>query len=43
MVTAHGRSPEKTVSSHVSNVLNKLGFSSRAQIAGWFSALSASD
>jgi predicted ATPase/DNA-binding CsgD family transcriptional regulator len=26
---------EKTVASHVSNILNKLGFSSRAQIAGW--------
>ena len=34
---------EKTVASHVSNILDKLGFSSRAQIAGWFSALSASD
>jgi DNA-binding NarL/FixJ family response regulator len=26
---------EKTVASHVSDILNKLGFSSRAQIAGW--------
>src|SRR2546421_732733 len=26
---------EKTVASHVSNILSKLGFSSRAQIAGW--------
>jgi len=26
---------EKTVASHVSNILNKLGISSRAQIAGW--------
>jgi len=26
---------EKTVASHVSNILNKLGFSSRSQIAGW--------
>ncbi len=26
---------ERTVASHVSNILNKLGFSSRAQIAGW--------
>jgi predicted ATPase/DNA-binding CsgD family transcriptional regulator len=26
---------ERTVESHVRNILNKLGFSSRAQIAGW--------
>ena len=26
---------ERTVASHVGNILNKLGFSSRAQIAGW--------
>ena len=26
---------EKTVASHVSSILDKLGFSSRAQIAGW--------
>jgi DNA-binding CsgD family transcriptional regulator len=30
---------ERTVDSHVRNVLNKLGFSSRAQIAGWMAAL----
>jgi predicted ATPase/DNA-binding CsgD family transcriptional regulator len=30
---------ERTVDSHVRNVLNKLGFSSRAQIAGWIAAL----
>ena len=29
---------ERTVDSHVRNILNKLGFSSRAQIAGWISA-----
>ncbi len=34
---------EKTVASHVSNILNRLGSSSRAQIAGWFSAVSAID
>jgi DNA-binding NarL/FixJ family response regulator len=28
---------ERTVESHVRNILNKLGFSSRAQIAGWIS------
>lgn len=28
---------ERTVESHVRNILNKLGFSSRAQIAGWMS------
>lgn len=33
----------KTVASHVSNILNRLGFSSRAQIAGSFSAVAASD
>ena len=26
---------EKTVASHVGSILNKLGFNSRAQIAGW--------
>jgi len=26
---------ERTVESHVRNIMNKLGFSSRAQIAGW--------
>jgi DNA-binding CsgD family transcriptional regulator len=31
------------VASHVGNILNKLGFSSRAQIAGWVSGLSASE
>jgi DNA-binding NarL/FixJ family response regulator len=29
---------ERTVDSHVRNILNKLGFSSRAQIAGWIAA-----
>ena len=28
---------ERTVDSHVRNILNKLGFNSRAQIAGWMS------
>jgi DNA-binding NarL/FixJ family response regulator len=27
---------ERTVDSHVRSILNKLGFNSRAQIAGWF-------
>jgi DNA-binding NarL/FixJ family response regulator len=26
---------ERTVESHIRNIMNKLGFSSRAQIAGW--------
>jgi non-specific serine/threonine protein kinase len=26
---------ERTVETHVGNILNKLGFSSRAQIAAW--------
>ena len=30
---------ERTVDSHVRNILNKLGFSSRAQIAGWITAV----
>jgi predicted ATPase/DNA-binding CsgD family transcriptional regulator len=29
---------ERTVDSHVRNILNKLGFNSRAQIAGWIAA-----
>ena len=29
---------ERTVDSHVRSILNKLGFSSRAQIAGWIAA-----
>ncbi|MFH5823391.1 LuxR C-terminal-related transcriptional regulator [Georgenia sp. AZ-5] len=29
---------ERTVESHVRNILNKLGFSTRAQIAGWMAA-----
>ena len=29
---------ERTVESHVRNILNKLGFNSRAQIAGWIAA-----
>jgi predicted ATPase/DNA-binding CsgD family transcriptional regulator len=29
---------ERTVDSHVRSILNKLGFNSRAQIAGWFAA-----
>ena len=28
---------ERTVESHVRNILTKLGFRSRAQIAGWMS------
>jgi len=31
---------ERTVDSHVRSILNKLGFSSRAQIAGWIAASS---
>jgi DNA-binding NarL/FixJ family response regulator len=27
---------ERTVDSHVRSILNKLGFNSRVQIAGWF-------
>jgi DNA-binding CsgD family transcriptional regulator len=30
---------ERTVDSHVRSILNKLGFNSRAQIAGWFASL----
>jgi predicted ATPase/DNA-binding CsgD family transcriptional regulator len=30
---------ERTVESHVRSILNKLGFNSRAQIAGWVAAL----
>jgi DNA-binding NarL/FixJ family response regulator len=30
---------ERTVDSHVRNILNKLGFNSRAQIAGWIASL----
>ena len=29
---------ERTVDSHVRNILNKLGFNSRAQIAGWMAS-----
>jgi DNA-binding NarL/FixJ family response regulator len=29
---------ERTVDSHVRSILNKLGFNSRAQIAGWITA-----
>ena len=29
---------ERTVDSHVRNILNKLGFSSRTQIAGWMAS-----
>ncbi len=29
---------ERTVDTHVGHILNKLGFNSRAQIAGWISA-----
>jgi DNA-binding NarL/FixJ family response regulator len=29
---------ERTVDSHVRSILNKLGFNSRAQIAGWVSS-----
>ena len=29
---------EHTVDSHVSNILNKLGFNSRAQIAAWMAS-----
>ncbi len=31
---------ERTVDSHVRSVMNKLGFSSRAQIAGWIASQS---
>jgi len=30
---------ERTVESHVRNIMNKLGFNSRAQIAGWAAAM----
>jgi DNA-binding NarL/FixJ family response regulator len=29
---------ERTVDSHVRSILNKLGFNSRAQIAGWIAS-----
>jgi DNA-binding NarL/FixJ family response regulator len=29
---------ERTVATHVGHILNKLGFNSRAQIAGWISS-----
>jgi DNA-binding NarL/FixJ family response regulator len=29
---------ERTVESHVRSIMNKLGFNSRAQIAGWVTA-----
>jgi DNA-binding CsgD family transcriptional regulator len=29
---------ERTIVSHVRNIMNKPGFSSRAQIAGWMTA-----
>ena len=29
---------ERTVDSHVRSIMNKLGFNSRAQIAGWLTA-----
>ena len=29
---------ERTVATHVGHILDKLGFKSRAQIAGWISA-----
>jgi DNA-binding NarL/FixJ family response regulator len=29
---------ERTVESHVRNILNKLGFNSRAQVAAWIAA-----
>jgi DNA-binding NarL/FixJ family response regulator len=29
---------ERTVESHVRSIMNKLGFNSRAQIAGWMTA-----
>src|SRR5256712_1926540 len=32
--------PQRTVDSHVRSILNKLGFNSRAQIAGWIASTS---
>ena len=32
---------ERTVATHVRNILNKLGFDSRAQIASWMASLDA--
>jgi DNA-binding CsgD family transcriptional regulator len=29
---------ERTVESHVRNIMNKFGFNSRAQIAGWMAS-----
>jgi len=29
---------ERTVATHVGHILNKIGFNSRAQIAGWISS-----
>jgi DNA-binding CsgD family transcriptional regulator len=36
--SAGNGSRERTVDSHVRSIMNKLGFSSRAQIAGWIAA-----
>lgn len=33
---------ERTVEAHVGSVLRKLGFASRARIAGWYAAMSTS-
>jgi len=32
---------DRTVATHVGNILNKLGFNSRAQIAGWMASSNA--
>jgi predicted ATPase/DNA-binding CsgD family transcriptional regulator len=40
-IAAHLFISDRTVATHVGNILNKLGFNSRAQIAGWMASSNA--